>query len=534
MQVLLEDASIRNLLESVLDIACDKWHPCRESLTKIDNAIRLVSVFTERIPKLPKLPKAVLQSISNEMVSDIQRQYALQVQEAIRLGLAPGHSAIDVCPLSYREAREQLHHSFSNMVLRSALYAPQSASHLNVFALTLLLEQQLIHHPTQSPSVQCTQRRPMKVTTPNISMFEALSTPGMASVSVNWRDGLLREMSRDATCRYEGVVRIVGQVCRDLELRCNEIERPLRDEQAKSRDLQARLESSEQKKSELANQARELQSSSDSLETERDLLANQAEASENRSKELEASLDKIRREFEYVETEAERAARAACESARQQDLVYLAAITGKDEAIEEQSLKISRIENGAKALDHELTRMRELEAVNTKKLNGNIETLKIAISTSECRIKDLQIELTRTQEQNAGHAVNIKDNETLIEELKGNIVALNNSSDQCESLISTLKTRLQEAENRTSEMRLQHDKYVSAKDAEFERSTKAYQSLVDKKQNELEVTHKSATVAREEFEKTIAALHIKIGELRRERKVSTPPSFLLRGHTAFF
>ena len=517
MQVLLGDASVRELVESLLVLACEKWHPCRESLTKIDNALRLISAFTEKIPTSSNLLKAVLQSISSNVISDMLHQYASLVQGPTRLDSAHD-STTDVCPLSYHKAQARLHQNLAVMVLESALQASQHGDHFDASIMTLLLKKQFIHFPAQPASVECTQRRPISLITPKISLFETFSTPRVDCVSLNWRDGLIREMSRDVNCQYEGVIRMVGEICRDLELRCNETERPLREEQSKSCDLQARLESSERNKAELECQARDHQLAFSALETERECLANQVVATEERLKELATNLDDIHQESDHAQIEATRAAQAAIESARQRDLAYLATMTAKDEELEEQSLKLARTETHVRTLEHELDRMRALEANNAEKLNNsekNIERLKSACSASERRVQDLQNEVMQIKEQDARSTAKISSNEALIEELNSSIVTLKEASNQKESLISILKDQLQKAEVEASELRAA----LSAKDAQIENLDGSNQSLNRKWQSELEAAHKNAAAASEQSAATIADLKSKIRKLRKEREV---------------
>ena len=485
---------------------------------KIKNALRLISVFTERIPTSSKLVKAVLHSVSGNVVSDMLRQYSSQMQGTMHLTFAYGHGNLDICPSSYHEAQAQLHHSLAFMMLESALYASQCGGHFDVSVMTLLLENNSLRSAPQVASVKCTQRKPINLTTPKISLFEAVSTPPVDSVSLNWRDGLIREMSRDVNCRYEGVIRIVGEICRDLELRCNEIEGPLREEQSKSRDLKARLETLERNKVELENQAQNHQSAFSALETERDRLANHVEATERRLEELRTSLDNMYQDCNHARIEAENAAQVAIESVRQQDLAYLATMTDKDELLEEQILKLANTENHVKTLEHELNHTRGLEANSAEKLinsEKDIERLNNAVSASERRVQDLQDQLYQTKEQEACSIAKISDNGVQIAELNSTIVALNEASDQNESLILHLKHQLQKAENGISDLRLQHEMYVSAKDAELKHLDECNRSSNDKWQSELEVACRNAVAASEQ----IAGLHSKVRKLRKEREV---------------
>ena len=533
IQVLLEDTSVRELLDSLLVIACDKWQPCRESLTRIDHALQLISILTEMVPTSSKLLKAVLQSISSSVVSSMVHQDASQVDGTICLGSAHGHSTEEVCPSSYREARARLHQSLSVLILKSGLYAPQCGSYFDASIMTLLLADKFLRCPVQHGSVGCSQRRPLKTVTPKISMFEAVSTPRMDSASLSWRDGLMKEITRDTDCRYEGIIRMVGEICRDLELRCDENERPLREEQSISRDLRARLESSERDKAALQFQARGYQSTIGALETERDYLANQVEVTEKHSKKLVANLQDIHHEFDHTKIEAKRAMQAAVESARQQDLVYLATITGKDEVLEEQSLRLASTEHHAKTLEHELNCIRGLEANNAEKLSDSetyVETMKTTISTLEHRVKDLQNELAQTKDQNAYNTAKVCNNMALIEELNNTIVALNEASDQKGSFILALKDQVQKTGSVTSELQLQHEMYVSAKDAEIKRLDESHRLSNDQWQRELEVARSSAAAASEQFAATIAGLKGKVGSLQKEREVHifefhTAPSY---------
>ena len=517
---MLEDASLHELIRLLLVIACEERRPCRESLAKIDNCLRLISAFTESIPKSTRLMRAVLHTISGSVLSDMVRHVS-QMQEAARLGFRHD-STIDVCPLSHHEARGRLHQGLSVMILKSALYAPQYGGHFDASAITVLLKEQSLKCPVQQSSLDCIQRRPIDIVAPSASLFEAVSTPHIDSVGLNWRDNLRREMSRDLDCRYEGVIRMVGEICRDLELRCAEIESPLRQEQSKSRDLQTRLETSERDKAELESQTRNHQSSFSVLEKERARLVLQVEVAERRLKELCTSVDNIHEELDHTRMKAEHSARAAIESARQQDLIYLATMTGKDEILEEQSLRLASTENHAKTLEYELNRMGGLEASKAEELKDketHIETLKSAVSAAERHIKDLQDELTRTKEHNACHAVKVSNSEALIEELNSAIVAVNEASDQNRSVVSNLKDQLHKAEFETSELRSQHEAYICAKDVEIERLSESHRSSNDRWQYELEVARGNAAAANEQFGATITGLQSKIRKLRKEREV---------------
>ena len=309
---------------------------------------------------------------------------------------------------------------------------------------------------------------------------------------------------------------------RDLELRCSGIEHPLREEQSKSRGLQERLEMSERNLAEMEFQARDHQSTFSALESERDCLVNQVEEAERRLKELGTSLNNIQQDFDRAKIEAERAAQAAIESAREQDLAYLATMTGKDEMFEEQSLKLASSDDHVRTLQHELNHIRGLEVNNVEKLRNsekNVETLNHTVSALKRHVQDLHNELDQMNRQDTRNTAKISDNEALLQELNSTIVAVNEASDQKESLISTMNCQLRKAEIEACQLRSQHEMYLSAKDAEIEHLRVSNQSSNDKWQSEVELAHSRAAAASEQSAATIASLESKVGKLRKEREV---------------
>lgn len=189
---------------------------------------------------------------------------------------------------------------------------------------------------------------------------------------------------------------------------------------------------------------------------------------------------------------------------------------------DQQSIKLASTEDQVKASEYELDRMRGLEANNAEKLSiseTHIETLNNAVSASECRVKDLQDELIQTKEEDACNTAKISNKEALIKQLNFTIVAMNEASEQNESLIFGLRDQLNKAELEVSELRLQHETYVSDTDAKIERLDESNRSSNDKWQSELELADRSAAAASEQNAAAIAGLRSKIRRLRKEREV---------------
>lgn len=75
--------------------------------------------------------------------------------------------------------------------------------------------------------------------TPRISIKE----PG---TSTNWRERLQRQFQTEAQQSGERVVELIGNICHDLETRCDSIEQPLKEQQTRFADLQDKYDTIEQ------------------------------------------------------------------------------------------------------------------------------------------------------------------------------------------------------------------------------------------------------------------------------------------------
>ena len=132
------------------------------------------------------------------------------------------------------------------------LYARDSDSSLEPSLAVALLEKQ-----TQLCAIQlkCNfwGHRGLIQKPEDVSLFGAGSTP-QDMPSHAWKDRLIDTLSRDARYQHQTVVQMVGEVCRDLEARCDNAEQPFRDEQAKSQYLQRRLKASEERNMDLEGQ----------------------------------------------------------------------------------------------------------------------------------------------------------------------------------------------------------------------------------------------------------------------------------------
>ena len=508
LQTQLDESVVHDILLKLLRLACDNDPPSHVLLTQLDSGLHLVAALTAAIPTTIALREVLLSCMSGKKVERLLQRFTTQLPTSPES--LDGHKIIEICPGAYAEALYRLHQDLTVMLLSTALYASGLETSLQC-PFRLLLQKQVQLSNSQSRHEDCRSRRPLLGEASRVSLFEARCTPRVDSISHNWRTEIVDELSREAGCRYESLVRMVGDVCRDLELRCTEAERPLREEQSRSQELRAHLDAVQRKVTELEGQARDREHEIISLKSERTELSDQIKTHKDCLKGLEATLDNIRQEFDQAKSDAEIAVRTAVENARQRDLAYLATLTGKDQVFDEQSLKLAASDIRVKDLEYEITQLKKEVASRSETTQAQqkaIEELKNGITTAkdlatfhEAKIDELQ-----------------KSERDLTSSRDDIVRKAQNESQVHDSAISELKKELEAAKAEVAGVQQQYNSHAGAKQAEISRLEESLRASNKKWQLELAETCNSAALADQHRASIIADLQVKYKRLRKERE----------------
>ena len=508
LQMQLDEAVIGEILLKLLRLACDNSPPSHGLLTQLDGGLHLVATITAAIPTAPSLREVLLSCISGKQVERLLQQFTTHLPRST--DSVDGHNMIEICPGACAEASYRLHQDITVMLLSTALYASGLETSLQDSS-RLLLQKQIQLSNSQLRYENCRSRRPSISEASRVSIFEARGTPHVDSISHDWRTKIVHELSNEAGCRYQSLVRMVGDVCRDLELRCTEAERPLREEQSRSQELRAHLEAARGKVAELEEQARVRQQDIISLTSERTELLDQIETHKDCLKGLEAKLDNIRQEFDQAQLDADMAVQTAVENARQRDLAYMATLTGKDQVFEEQSSVLAASETRVKDLEHETTQLKAEVASHAETIKDQqkaIEELNSGIATAKdlTAFQEAQIEGLRESERKT-----ISSRDDIARKAQ-------DESQVHESAISGLKKELQAAKAEAAGLQKQYDSHASATEAEVLRLEESLRTSTKKWQSELTEARNTAALADQHRASTVADLRSKIKRLRKERQ----------------
>lgn len=500
----LDDSAICRILLKLLRVSCESDQPTTQSYHRLHNAVVVADTICELAKHSPLLYRTLSRLLTH--------RENLAVLARFSTYKGPGYCLSDcgsseVCLPAMSKIQARLHQSLTFLILSSCLHEPLADDHMRETVILPLLSRQTI-------SRQRLDHRPdhtVRIERRSISIFETRGTPTVAHVSHGWRDKLSQDMKREALSKSESMSRMIGDICRDLELRCEETERPLRDEQSRSQALEDNLKIYKAKTLDLEADADHLGFRITDLEQEKASLQEQLQTAVMRSDELSVILDEFRQEMECLKAEKQRGEQIAAESARQQDLVFLATLTGKDERYEEQTSRlhaceeqITRLEKGLMASEVQTTEAAQMAIVRQQMLDER-----------EHALSDLQ-ETTKTLEAEA------REHMSCIEELQNTIISLRSNAEttqkENDAAKSEVETQLRFCEGRILEIQQKYDMQTIDHKAALEHFEEKSRGLTSDHQADLERIRNDADQVLKRRDLSIAELSKKTSRLRGERR----------------
>lgn len=495
-QIQANEASIGSILSKLLQLACSQGLPSRDLVAEFDNALHLASAINAAFSNSQSVRPLILSSVSNKTLQPLLRQFA---SRRVSPGAMHPHGEV-VCPAEYINLQIRLHQKLGFLLLSPMLCGGACGGDLGSILNTLLEKQTALSSFTTGCMAPITSKPGAQ--TDKLCLFEAESTPQIASISHGWRDALKREISRDATCRNESITRMIGEIFRDLESRCNEAERPLRDEQSRSSDLQSRLENTEKRAAEFESQLHARMVDSETMVTQ---IEDQTKANDKRLREIQTELDHTCQNLKRAISDTERAKT----SARDRDLEHLAVIAGKDDAFEEQTEKLVGSELRIADQDVEIARLQAQVLQNLKSISDNnvvIGDLNSAVAAANNMATSRQRDIDRlTESEKTLNASTV--------ELAANLEEV---SHRGELLNSQLNEELRVAKNKTLELQQRYNDFVSEQEAALSHLEKHHRLASQKWQTDLDEARQSALADEEQSASKNDDLKREVKKLRTE------------------
>ena len=311
--------------------------------------LRHARTFARALAKVlrtsPTLRQSVLVALSSNDLCGALHDFVMPTDS----GRFPAHGNQPVCPNSVEEKKRSLQLELSALFLRAAIHALPNEIGIDSSLAEALLSR-VSHPPSSIPECKCFVPRQI-ATADALSMYQVGSTPISSPVGQDWRIELEKELKRKAAYEYESVLATVNQVCQDFEKRCNEAEKPLREEEAKSKEVQSRLEILELHCRDLENEARERALILDGLEAEKSSLVDQLDSSRQQTSRISQNYTQLQQKHDTSMAELASAAKSSLETTKQQELELQASLVSKNEEVEQLGQRLSVLQSETKRLE---------------------------------------------------------------------------------------------------------------------------------------------------------------------------------------
>ena len=453
----VESCTVTRKVTAVIRIAHNNENPSRLPLNEIDKASSLVDALIRIVEESSSLCDAILPSApSEDFLAQVDHITAYTPSEC---RLPTVHDSQVTCPYQASEGLNSLREQINSLLLKCALLSQQrpKTEYLPSFRRLLKFRSKPVRStppcgPTSEPTNHSKNR---------LSLIETDGTPEKNSASQDWKHTLIKQLSRDAIFRYESIVRTVGDVCRDFETRCNDVELPLREEQEKSSKLQNQLGVCQSVVQELREEVRDCTAINEESKAENGRLRKQLNTNEGTLQNLSARLERTQEEFVQAKTEARRIANAAAESSRERDLAYMATLKSRDELYENQTSELDSVRALLVALEKD---KKEATAQATELLQQNkdmvstVGELRKKAADGEATLKMVRLELESLQRSQQRLLVEKDEADSMTKE----------AANLKESAIESLQSNLQSAKSETRDLQLRFEDFVKATEAEHD------------------------------------------------------------------
>lgn len=313
------------------------------------------------------------------------------------------HEHIDFCPCLHAERLVTLQQKVSTLFLKTALFSQSDSLSLDASLGSALLDKKL----ALDAIVKCRRHKggnPGRKSS-LVSLFETGGTPDSRAGSEHWRERIKSDLAQSAEHQYQTIARTMGETCQDLERRCNEVERPLREEQARSKQLHDKLEESEARIVELESRNHEQSLYLEGVEYEKSKLAGCVGHLKNEREDLSNQVEGLLRALQEASQKAQSATDSSAQRIKELELIHAAAITEKDEELDtqrqvEQELKV-RVNN----LETDAATTREkayMASEEVARLNTTISEQRMGLEEANAIINKKQAECDNQMELAAG------------------------------------------------------------------------------------------------------------------------------------
>ncbi|MCJ1245812.1 hypothetical protein MMC30_003016 [Trapelia coarctata] len=442
---------------------------------------------------------------SNKLQQPFQQFLTCKMPDAVSV---TRHELQIVCPVQIKESRQGLQREICHLLLRSAFFTASAEVRLDPSVATALLDK-LTEARLSSNSCQAFGSRPKP--RPSVpSIFEVSNTPTMYRSDGDWRTVLKDDLDRDSAYRHGLIIRGIDSVCRDLEARCNEVEKPLNDERERSKCLQSELDHCKERCVRLEGEAEERNLVLDSLQAEQSHLLVQRQMAEQSTREVIEALEEARAQLGLAYKEAANAAHISGEELSRLELVHSATIVAKDELIEAGKEKCSSLESKLDHLHEQLACARQEGSDTKARLARTLGT----VTERDAKVVDLQRIIQKCKDDLDQQTSIARQASGEVQSLKQEMASLRSEADGKRAEHERVVLKLNMATSESQE-RFEHE--LGALKVEMSQRVSQYEEIIATLREGSDRTMDEKVRLTEEYEVKTADLMHKIEKLNKER-----------------
>lgn len=220
----------------------------------------------------------------------------------------------------------------------------------------------------------------------------------------DWRPGVAEKLAQNARTSHDTMMKLLGDVCLDLERRCYDVEGPLRSVEAERDQHALGAEQLRHQKEELERQLGQSATSVSALQQDLTRLEEHAEGACARAEELSASLDATRQEFQDQRRLSEQTLHVEREAARTRELDLIAMSTAKDDQLEELQDELRRLQSENELMRQKLdlsSKDKAASSETTASLRSELEEVKghLASARDMCSQKENEVKRLLTDKE---------------------------------------------------------------------------------------------------------------------------------------
>ncbi|KAF2867203.1 hypothetical protein BDV95DRAFT_503161 [Massariosphaeria phaeospora] len=397
----LQGSSIQRILAAILGAS---------SRIESSHALRCAFILVKRLaailPLSAPLRSHFLLALSSNELQDSVRQF-LRIDPVSLCGL----NGANLCETSTTILRRELVSTTISLLLSLALAQSTDPRLQHSIIMALIGKQQQLGETIG----QCSHPESASLR-PAISFVQQECTP---STGQDWRKDLKSVLQSQSSHHSDSVVHFVGKICRDLEMRCETVEEPLRNERVKTKILEAEL-----------YQLREDKVFLETAKTDQDCytygLEEDLKNQHDKNHKLSTKLQELRGEFDEATRRADETLRIAQENFNEIESRLQSSILTQKEGLLAQSREIDRLKKDNVRLTDKLQ-----EQVHEKaSLDALYETLAINFQNVERSLEGERETVIRQSEEMNDIKQKTADLESRQHETEGRLLAATEQREQ--------------------------------------------------------------------------------------------------------